>query len=157
MSAYQIVLQSRQLPSINIPSSPPPITSTCLFPQPTKATVLAESSSFSLSFIASLHSVAGCRHETGRCCSFLPFFFCVHGAIGCGQKSFTLVWWCQQLLSGFLAKGHLPREPRLSANEIIRWYRGLCTIFYFVSFLIYLFLQTRSFQQRNITLDDVDK
>ena len=33
--------------------------------------------------------------------------FCVHGNVGCGQKSFTLVWWCQQFLSGFLAKGHV--------------------------------------------------
>ena len=27
----------------------------------------------------------------------------------CGQKSFKLVWRCHQLLSGFLAKDHLPR------------------------------------------------
>ena len=32
----------------------------------------------------------------------------VHGAMGCGQKNFQLVWRCHQLLSGFLAKGHLP-------------------------------------------------
>ena len=33
----------------------------------------------------------------------------VHGAMDCGQESFKVVWWCHQLLSGFLAKGHLPR------------------------------------------------
>ena len=32
----------------------------------------------------------------------------IHGAMGCGQKSFKLVWRCYQFLSGFLAKGHLP-------------------------------------------------
>ena len=56
----------------------------------------------------------------------------VHGAMGCGQKSFKLVWRCHQLLSGFLAKGYLPRlsrQSRLSTNDrvVIRWYRGLCT------------------------------
>ena len=38
--------------------------------------------------------------------SYLP---AVHGAMGCGQTSFKTVWRCHQLLSGFLAKGHLPR------------------------------------------------
>ena len=36
------------------------------------------------------------------------------------QKSFTPVWRFNQLLSGFLAKGHLPRlscQSRLSAND----------------------------------------
>ena len=45
----------------------------------------------------------------------------VHGAMGCGQKSFKLVWWCHQLLSGLLADGHLPRVSRqscLSAKDI---------------------------------------
>ena len=35
-------------------------------------------------------------------------------------KSFKLVWRCHQLLSGFLAKGYLPRvpyQPLLSAND----------------------------------------
>ena len=44
----------------------------------------------------------------------------LHGALGCGQKSFQLVWRCHQLLSEFLAKGHLSRllrQPRLSAND----------------------------------------
>jgi hypothetical protein len=39
----------------------------------------------------------------------------------CGKKkSFNLVWQCLQLLSRFLAKGHLPRvsrQSRLSAND----------------------------------------
>ena len=29
-----------------------------------------------------------------------------HGTMGCGQKSFKLVWRCYQLMSGLLAKGH---------------------------------------------------
>ena len=34
--------------------------------------------------------------------------------MGCDQKSFKLVWWCHQLLSRFLTKGHLPRvSPQL--------------------------------------------
>jgi len=37
-----------------------------------------------------------------------------HGAIGCGQETFTLVWWFHQLLSGFLVKGNLPRVSRQS-------------------------------------------
>ena len=51
---------------------------------------------------------------------YLIYFFGVNGAISCGQKSFTLVWGWQKLLSGFLAKGHLPRvsrQSRLSAND----------------------------------------
>ena len=56
----------------------------------------------------------------------------VHGVMGCGQKSFKLVWRCHQLLSGFLIKGHsarVLRRSRMSANDrmIMRWYRGLCT------------------------------
>ena len=51
----------------------------------------------------------------------------VHGAMGCGQKTFKFGWRYHQLLSGFLAKGYLPRVSlhlRLSAidrggNEII--------------------------------------
>ena len=45
----------------------------------------------------------------------------VHEAIGCGQKSFKLVWRCHQLLFGFLAKGHLLRESHrscLSADDM---------------------------------------
>ena len=36
-----------------------------------------------------------------------------------GQKIFKLVWRCHQILSGFLAKGHLSRlsQSRLSANN----------------------------------------
>ena len=40
--------------------------------------------------------------------AFIDLFW-VHGIIGCGQKSLTLVWWCHQLLSGLLTKAHLPR------------------------------------------------
>ena len=42
------------------------------------------------------------------------YFFCVHGVVVCCQKSFALVQRCQQLLSGFLAKGHLPRGSHRS-------------------------------------------
>ena len=41
----------------------------------------------------------------------------VYGAMGCGQKWLKLVWQCHQLLVRFLAKGHLPRVFRLSAND----------------------------------------
>ena len=47
-----------------------------------------------------------------------------HGAMGCGQKSFKLVWRCHQLLSGFLAKDHLPRVSRplpRSLNEVSKF------------------------------------
>ena len=43
----------------------------------------------------------------------------VCGVMHCGQKSFKVVWRCQQILSGFLAKAYLSlvsRQPRLSAN-----------------------------------------
>ena len=56
----------------------------------------------------------------------------VHGATGYDQKCFKLVWRCHQLLSGFLANGHLPRVSRqlrlsLMIRVIIRWSHGLCT------------------------------
>ena len=43
----------------------------------------------------------------------------VHEAKGYGQKSFKLVWRCLQLLSEFLAKGHLPRVTSVTpvAND----------------------------------------
>ena len=41
----------------------------------------------------------------------------VHGAIGCGQRSFMLMWWFHQLLSGFLASGHLSHVSCLSVNK----------------------------------------
>jgi hypothetical protein len=44
----------------------------------------------------------------------------VDGAMGCGQKIFTLMKRCYQLLSGFLAKRHVPRvslQSLLSAND----------------------------------------
>ena len=34
-----------------------------------------------------------------------------------GKKSFNLMWRCHQLLSGFLAKGHLPQVLLQSAND----------------------------------------
>ena len=43
----------------------------------------------------------------------------VNGAMGCGEKCFKLIWRCNQLLSGFLAKAHLAqvsRRSRLSTN-----------------------------------------
>ena len=50
----------------------------------------------------------------------------VHGAMGCGQKVFMRY---HQLMSGFLAKCHLPRVSRQSSlsandkgdNELILW------------------------------------
>ena len=46
----------------------------------------------------------------------MPVF---HGAMGCGQKSFKLVWWCHQLLSGFLTKDHLPRVSCQSCRSLM--------------------------------------
>ena len=42
-----------------------------------------------------------------------------HGAMGCGQKGFKLIWRCHQLLSGFLAKGHLRRVSRQSRRSLM--------------------------------------
>ena len=33
------------------------------------------------------------------------------------KNAFMLLWLCHQLLSGFLANGHLPRVARLSTND----------------------------------------
>ena len=41
----------------------------------------------------------------------------VHGAMGCGLKSFKLVWRCHQLLTGFLANYHLPFVSRQSDGQ----------------------------------------
>ena len=35
------------------------------------------------------------------------------------KKNFHLVWRCHQLLSGFLAKGHLPRVFRQSSRSLM--------------------------------------
>ena len=47
----------------------------------------------------------------------------VHGAIGCGQNRFKLVWRCHQFLSGFLGKGHFS-ECRVShvCQKMVRTY-----------------------------------
>ena len=45
---------------------------------------------------------------------------CCHGAMGCDQNGFKLLWQCHPLLSGFLANRHLPRVSRqthLTAND----------------------------------------
>ena len=42
-----------------------------------------------------------------------------HGTMGRGQKNFHLVWRCHQLLSGFLAKGHLTRVSRQSRRSLM--------------------------------------
>ena len=54
------------------------------------------------------------------------------GVMGCGQKSFKLVWWWYHLLSTFLFKGHLPRVSRQSRRSlmirvIMKCPRKLCT------------------------------
>ena len=54
----------------------------------------------------------------------------VHGTMGWGQKILKLMWRCHQLLSGFLAKGHLLRVschsrqsllPRVSHISYLPW------------------------------------
>ena len=47
------------------------------------------------------------------------------------KKNFQLVWRCHQLMSGFLAKGHLPRVSRQSGRSlmirvIMKWSWGGC-------------------------------
>ena len=44
-------------------------------------------------------------------------------------RKLQLMWRCQQLLSAFLVKGHLPRVSRqlLMIRVITKWSRGLCT------------------------------
>ena len=53
--------------------------------------------------------------------NFLHYNPAVHGAMDCNQKSFKLVCWCHQLLSGFLANGHLPRVSRQSRRSLGKW------------------------------------
>ena len=57
---------------------------------------------------------------------------CPWSHAGCGQKSFKIAWRCHQLLTGFLAKGHLPQVSRQSRRSlmirvIMMWSWGLCT------------------------------
>ena len=65
------------------------------------------------------HMVAYARRYHGE--RYRPDCFAsCHGAMGCGQKCFKVVWRCHQLLSGFLTNGTLPRVPRqsrLSVND----------------------------------------
>ena len=44
---------------------------------------------------------------------------------GLWLKNIKLVWWCHQLLSGFLVKGHLPRvsDRSLKIRVIMKWSR----------------------------------
>ena len=56
----------------------------------------------------------------------------VHGVMGCSQKRFKLVWRCHQLLSGFLAKSHLPwvscqSRQSLMIRVIMKWSWWLCS------------------------------
>ena len=50
-------------------------------------------------------------------------------SIDCSQRSLKLVWLCHQLLSRFLAKGHLPQVSHLPANDKVgnEMKPGLCT------------------------------
>ena len=47
--------------------------------------------------------------------------FSVHGIIDCGRKSLMLMWRCQQLLFGFVAKGDLHQVSRQSYNDKGGW------------------------------------
>ena len=40
-------------------------------------------------------------------------------AMGYSQKNFKLVWWCHQLLTTFLAKGHLLQLSRQSCRSLM--------------------------------------
>ena len=57
------------------------------------------------------------------------------------KKSFKLAWRCHQLLSGFLATGHLSEVSHqshrsLMIREIMKWFRGLWT--YLLAFTLQL-------------------
>ena len=54
---------------------------------------------------------------------------CCPWSHGCSQKSVKLVWQCHQLLSGFLAKDHLPWVlcGSLMIRVIMKFSGGLCT------------------------------
>ena len=56
----------------------------------------------------------------------LIFAFCPWNA---ARKAIKLVWQCHQLLSGFLAKGHLPQVSHqlLMIRVIMKWSWGLCS------------------------------
>ena len=58
-------------------------------------------------------SPTGDRRPTSTASCSMPSCPWSHGR--CGQKSFKLVWRCHQLLSGFLAKGHLPRVASVTS------------------------------------------
>ena len=56
----------------------------------------------------------------------------LHSEVNLLIQRFKLVWRCHQLLSGFLAKGHLLRVSRQSRQSLIirvimKWSRELCT------------------------------
>jgi hypothetical protein len=82
------------------------------------------------------HSTSGMEKEGKKertiASNGVPVVRVVHGAMGCDQKSFKLVWWCHQVLSGFLANGYLPRVSRQSRRSlmirvVVKWSWGLCT------------------------------
>ena len=54
--------------------------------------------------------------------SRVPVVPVVYGVMGSGQKkkNFQLVWRCHQLLTGFLAKGHLSRVSRQSLYSRVK-------------------------------------
>ena len=56
----------------------------------------------------------------------------VRGAMGCGQKNFQLVWRCHDLLSGFLAKRHLPPVSQSSQSQQGIDFTALSDISWFV-------------------------
>ena len=70
--------------------------------------------------------------------------------MGCGQKSFKLVWGFHQL-SGFLSQGQLPRvsrqsRPSLMIRVTMKWSRGL----YSLSDLLAFALQLRKTSARSL-------
>ena len=80
------------------------------------------------------------------CSLYICMYVCiymtsVHGAMGCGQKSLGLVWRCHQLLSGFLAKGHLPRMSRQSHVFICVYVGyGIMYVCMYVCMYVYIYI-----------------
>ena len=58
------------------------------------------------------HSTSG-KEKEGKNGSCYPW------SHDCGEKIYKLMWWFYQLLSGFLAKGQLPRVSRLSHGSLM--------------------------------------
>ena len=63
----------------------------------------------------------GSRKKESSCilCLYRYWGLVPHGAMGCVQKSFKLLWRCHQLVSGFLVNGHLSEFTSVTCQLMI--------------------------------------